>query len=692
MALSAFLGRFPSLRAFQDEVISAIGDGRDLVLSAGTGSGKTEAVVAPLVDRFLRGQGKPDKTFLIYVCPTKALVNDILLRLRPTLDTLGLRIAVRHGDRNELARRDPPHVIVTTPESLGILMHHNDQRLRTVQSVILDEAHLLYNTQRGAMAAILLRRLRLMTELPVQAAILSATLGCLDDIRRFLLGENSEAALIHSPGTRELDAVVRGEFSLKSAAKVLSEIVARSQGKVLVFANSRQEVEATAAHLTELQGTTAPVFVHHSSLAPVQRESVERGFSDARSAICIATSTLEMGIDIGDIDLVCLVGPPPDVECLLQRIGRGSRRSHKTNVVCFPTSGATSLDLAVFSAMLRLAQQGRLPDRAPETILGAVGQQCLAVILKENGAFTSTRRLVEIVSYRADVDRPKVEAILEGLALAGYLQKHVLRNSYGADEGLWNLKKHNLVWGNFPISSITVDVVNGDRFVGSLPYSNLTHLRPGVVFRLGNRAFTVSKIVERRVIVLEGGRGGQTTLNFEGDTPEGPSSFLASTVWSWLFAVTPENSFLSKSAWKIVEPLLSVVRVTLEYSDVPYVKLDYGFRVFTFAGCAANRVLAHWVGGGVRKYTGFYLESDRLPDFSRLPESARQLKDYAAASYVPTRGVTLFQRALPIALRAAEWLDEWLSDRDVDHVLARLRRGTLREVGMELFAPLDGVQ
>jgi ATP-dependent Lhr-like helicase len=155
---SAFYGNFPALRPAQEAAIEPIITGQNIVLSSGTGSGKTEAVVAPLINKYWKQAVQVNGPTLLYIAPTKALVNDLEKRLLLPLNSLGLRVGVRHGDRDDLASGYHPHVLITTPESLEVLLFRKDVNLNSIQAVVIDEVHLLYNTQRGLQLSILLHR------------------------------------------------------------------------------------------------------------------------------------------------------------------------------------------------------------------------------------------------------------------------------------------------------------------------------------------------------------------------------------------------------------------------------------------------------------------------------------------------------------------------------------------------------
>lgn len=184
---TAFFGRFSQLRPMQEKAIHEITGGRSIVLSASTGSGKTEAVVAPLVNQLWKTAIETDSLVILYIAPTKALVNDLEKRLYNPLAQLRMRLGIRHGDRDDLSSGRKLHFLITTPESLDVMLFRKEPALRSVHAVIIDEVHLLYNTQRGLQLSVLLRRLKEFAQCNLQWAALSATIGRIEDVRDFCL-------------------------------------------------------------------------------------------------------------------------------------------------------------------------------------------------------------------------------------------------------------------------------------------------------------------------------------------------------------------------------------------------------------------------------------------------------------------------------------------------------------------------
>lgn len=685
----AFFGAFASLRPMQRAAITSLGAGRNVILSAGTGSGKTEAVVAPLTSRYRKEAIQNDSTFLVYVSPTKALVNDLQRRLSDALERLGLRLSVRHGDRNDLLTKPPHHVLLTTPESLGILITDRHPCLESIRAVVLDEVHLLYNTQRGQMAAILLHRLNKMLSTPIQFAAISATVGDLGQLRHFLVGDRQTADLLPFPGSRHIDADIRTVGSPVELAQLLDRLMQAPRRKLLIFAQSRREVEELAGAIKAIPSLEKLVVTHHSSLAPEVRQDAERWFESEAKAICVSTSTLELGIDIGDIDAVVLYGPTYSMESLLQRIGRGNRRSNKTNTICVARYSEDSIrEQAVFSAMIQLASQGAMPNRGPRVLFGAALQQCLCAILQNGGGHTRVSDIAEQLEYHDAIDRTAIEAMLDELASQDLIQRHGFKNRFGASEGLWDLRDKNLIWGNFPLAGQTIDVTLNNRLVGLIPRANLMRLNRGATFLLGGQRYRVRDVIASAVRVeASQGQGPNVPLLFGEGGPPGLESFVANALWSWLFSVTQETSFMGPAQWERVSPHLDRVRSFVNHSSLPVAREDGMWTYFTFAGTTVNRVILAAVGCDTKGAGDIYLRAPKNLDWRRLPGSTEELAGAAEASFVSSGWQTLFQQRLPLDMQRAEWRDEWLKDHDAESTLQRLRSAREYEVQPGIFAP-----
>ncbi|NOZ50670.1 MAG: DEAD/DEAH box helicase [Chloroflexi bacterium] len=367
-----FFARHGSLTRTQQEAIPPILAGHNTLVVAATASGKTEAVLAPLLERHIltaARQGRNDPALrLLYICPTRALVRDLYERLQPFLAALHISVVMKSGDTGPVPVRRPPTVLITTPESTDSLLTRAPRLLGTLDAVVLDEIHLFDDSPRGDHIRCLLPRIEHIRRyrqqelgLPPrswQRVALSATVP--DPVgvaERYLRGPEEDGGyeIIEVPGGRALQAELRQMVGLDDLVWGLASRMkeASTIRKTLLFCNTRNEVEQTAAYLRQHLPFAAEVFVHYSNLNPATRRAVEDGFAEASVAICVATSTLELGIDIGSIDDVVLVGPPPSQTSFLQRIGRGGRRRAATQVLCLFRS---PLEEIRFRALLDLAQ------------------------------------------------------------------------------------------------------------------------------------------------------------------------------------------------------------------------------------------------------------------------------------------------------------------------------------------------
>ena len=685
---SAFYGGFQELRPVQAAAIEPLINGRNVVLSSGTGSGKTEAVTAPLMSRFWIEALKNDQTVMLYVAPTKALINDIAKRLESVLQPLSLRVGIRHGDRNDLVRAAKPHVVITTPESLNVMLRSKEPILAKVQCVVIDEIHLLFNTQRGLHLSVLLGRLRKIVGRPLQWAALSATISKLSAVSEFFFGAEEKADLLQFPATRTIEAQIRMTNGPDELRNLFATLMDAPRRKLLIFTNSRKSCESLASELQQVPELASLVFTHYSSLSTELREETERRFAEAPCAICVATSTLEIGIDIGDIDAVVLTGNPPSIASLLQRIGRGNRRSDKTNVICLcqPGSGAPR-EALTFASLLRVGREGRMPMAGSQKLWGAVAQQCLSVIQQEDGNYISISELTAEVGALPHIDRPAVERILAELASAGLLQKHGFKNRYGAAEGLWEMEENKMLFANFPLSSQTIDLRSGRQILGTVPRHNLIKMRQGTKVRFAGRAWTV-KCVDPAFVEVEASSasGPVIDLSYGGSANGGLDSFHAQALLDSLFDLNESSSCMSAPLWALVEPPLARIRSQVERDSLPFEKTVGGFRYFTFAGNLANKVIARWFGGNAHAETDLTITSLMPLDWSRLPTDSRTLLPQAEEVFSPSTRQTVFQQRLPVVMQREEWLQEWLQDQSIMATLERLKAAVPKEIIAASFA------
>jgi ATP-dependent Lhr-like helicase len=363
-----FAGRQPY--ESQASVMPEIVKGQNVLFAAPTASGKTEAAVAPLYQRHVTFKRSALST--VYVAPTKALVNDLYERMVTFLGVKHTGIVARYtGDRHEYSSAEGVFCVVVTPEALDSLQLRRPQLLTSVRSIVVDEIHLLHGQARGQQLRHVISRIQSASSPPssmrdnFQVVGMTATLDDMKGVASLWLGEDAK---VLSQGTpREIDLELLdvvfddpGKADRARARQLALWIERTGAEKILVFTNSRNGAHALAAHLhRELAGKRWPVHLHFGALSAAQRERVEEQMRCDRYGVCIATSTLEIGIDIGDVDTVVLAEMPRSVSSFLQRIGRGNRRTGLCRVVGFRSSED---DEQLFRALLDCGRRGDLDD------------------------------------------------------------------------------------------------------------------------------------------------------------------------------------------------------------------------------------------------------------------------------------------------------------------------------------------
>jgi ATP-dependent Lhr-like helicase len=384
-----FLGRFGRVTPVQAEAIPILLKGRSAVICAPTASGKTEAAITPLVERYL--PAGDDRLRILYVVPTRALVNDLVRRLEGPLGDLRLTVIGKTGDRQALRKNEKPAVLVTTPESMDSLLCRRPDLFEALRAVVLDELHLLDGGYRGDQLRVLLERI----PVPVQRVALSATVHDPQAMADRYLGPDAHVIQVGEARSLDMQIVTSGEeaVALCRAAK---------RHKILWFCNTRKDAETAPQ---ELKAVWPPerILVHHGSLGRRERLSVERAMQEWPWGLCVATMTLEIGIDIGDVDAVVLDRPPLTPSAFMQRIGRACRRESRIFVVGVSRD---EVDEADFDLLAELAAEGEVEPKDAEPDLSVAVQQVLSILF---GA-------------PAGIARSEVERLVEPLAPGMVLQ------------------------------------------------------------------------------------------------------------------------------------------------------------------------------------------------------------------------------------------------------------------------------
>jgi ATP-dependent Lhr-like helicase len=521
----------------------SIRKGRNTLIAAPTGTGKTLAAFLWALDDLLRqGDALDHATQVLYVSPLKALGNDVQKNLQTPLAELremdaslpDVRVLVRSGDtppsqRQAMLRR-PPHILVTTPESLYILLTSDGGRgiLSTVRTVIIDEIHAVAGDKRGAHLALSLERLDALLPEPAQRIGLSATQKPLEDVAHLLVGVDRECELVDVGHRRELDLALEVPESLLDAVcshETWEEIYRRMAQLIdghrttLVFVNTRKLAERVAARLSDVVGEDR-VSSHHGSLSRERRLQAEERLKAGALRALVATASLELGIDVGDVDLVIQVGVTPSIATFLQRVGRaGHALSRTPKGRIFPL---TQDELVCAAALLEAVQRGELdrtpqPGRPLDILMQQVVAACVPETWEEEELFRVLRRAWPYRELeRRDFDR----------AVALHTQgRYALLHRDGVGGRLRATRRARIPaltsGGAIPDTADYRVVLEPEGTpVGSVHEDFAVEANRGDVFQLGNASWSILK-VEAGLVRVADARGMPPTLPFW--VAEGPS-------------------------------------------------------------------------------------------------------------------------------------------------------------------------
>jgi len=551
-----FRSRFDAPTEAQAAGWPAIAQGRHTLIAAPTGSGKTLTAFLTCIDQLARqgmDTGLPDATQVVYVSPLKALSNDIQKNLATPLEEIAalaeemgapipqITTAVRTGDtpaseRQKLAKR-PPHILITTPESLYILLTSESGRrgLQHVRTLILDEIHAVADDKRGAHLTLSVERLCQLSEEPITRIGLSATQRPLSEMARFLVGNrhidvdgNPDCVVVDTGSRRKVDLSVElpeQELGPIATHEIWGETLDAIAGLTethaitLVFVNTRRLVERVAHQLSGRLGEEA-VVAHHGSLSRDRRWDAEQKLKNGQVKVCVATASLELGIDIGEIDLVCQIGSPRSIGLLVQRVGRSG---HTVGGVpkgrLFPLTRDEMLECAALSrALLR----GNLDTFViPSWPLDVMAQQmvaeCASEDWDEDGLFELCKRAYPYRELPRDRFDQVVESLSQGFApRLGRNGAHLHRDGINHRvKGRRGARLAALTSGGAIPDNADYDVVADpdSTFVGTVNEDFAIESLAGDIFLLGNTPWKIRRVESGRVRV-EDAQGNLPTIPF----------------------------------------------------------------------------------------------------------------------------------------------------------------------------------
>lgn len=656
-------------------------DGEHALLLAPTAGGKTEAAVFPLFSRML-DEGWSGLSIL-YLCPIKALLNNLEHRLRRYAELLGRRVALWHGDVGNGERRrivrEPPDILLTTPESIEVLLVSRRAEPRAffagVRAVVVDEIHAFAGDDRGWHLLSVLGRVERLARREVQRVGLSATVGDAGALLGWLAGGGGERRRVIAPGEHgrpEPDVQLDYVGSLDNAALVLSRLYRGD--KRLVFCDSRARVERLAVELRHLGVST---FVSHSSLARDERRRAEEAFAEGNDCVIVATSTLELGIDVGDLDRVIQIDAPPSVASLLQRMGRTGRRpGTRGHFLILATRDEA---LARAAGILDLWRGGFVePVRPPPRPLHVFAQQLMALALQEGGIGRGDWAgwLLGMPGFAA-IREEDLEQVLAFMLGRGIL---------ASDEGiLWFGEEGERAFGrrNFMavLSVITSPprfrVLHGREELGTVDQRSLLlgEASPRSLL-LAGRSWSVETIDwrRRRIYVRPAKRRGRSLWTGEGR----PLRFEHCQAIRRVLAQTAKMPGLSRRATDRLEEVRRSYPWLERRGTVLTPAAREGLAWWTFGGWLANASLANAVRcslGVPVRWTDLAVTVSAEVSLADLVAVVGELRRQDSASFLPRVSDQAidglkFSACLPRAL-AAEMVEErWNDPEAVSAVLA----------------------
>jgi len=668
-----------ALRQVQELAGEAILDGKNVVVIAPTAGGKTEAAVFPVVAELM--QHPPEAVGALYIAPIKALLNNQEERLGTYTGMVGLHRFVWHGDASQTARRtfvdEPAELLMTTPESLEVMLLSSwvpvARLFHDLRVVIIDEIHALAGTDRGAHLMSVIERISRFTTNDIQRIGLSATVGNPEEILVWLRGtSNREGAVIDppkKPAKRAISTLLRDNIA--SIARDASRTALGK--KSLFFCQSRALTEGVAERM---RGRGIDVFVHHSSVSLDERKAAEERFNRGSNTCIVCTSTLELGIDVGDLDLVFQANAPSTVSSFLQRMGRTGRREGQTANTTFLCESVDSLLQAI--ALVELAREGWVEPVQPQTRCWPVlVHQLLAITLQFGGVTAAAcwEQLSRVPDFK-DITKVEFEFLVSHMKTEDYLFEADGQLSMGEKaEKIFGRRNFMELYAVFSSPVLYKVYTASKREIGSLEQGFVDQLVEEMSsFLLGGRAWTVEQIShsERVVRVREAPKGKKP--KWGGFIPQVLGIEVCQKVKKILTS-SDDYPYLDESGRKVLkewrEDLGELLRRTGNAIQVD----EDGAHWWTFAGGHINHTLKYALESldGWKVMANNFemrIEGDGVsfntiegairrisePGFWESPETQREI-----LSRLPEYRLSKFQRVLPDSL-SAEMVGNYLLD------------------------------
>jgi superfamily II DNA/RNA helicase len=624
----------------QKKLITPILNGEDVVLQASTGAGKTEAVLAPATEKLMI---HPDYFTILYIVPTRALALDMNRRIKHIYKKLDLKSGIRTGDGKHF-KDAKPHLLIMTPESLDVMMGSQNQDnkyfLKHVGIIIIDEVHVFLHDDRGYQLSYLHRRLARQSIGMLQTIALSATIDNAQDVISFF-NLNKSAFYYKQFIDRKLHPFwVHIEDEMRELILLFDDIYRKSNcKKLLMFANSRKKCEQLYDILNKEGVFSKKVFLHYSNLSTKERKFIENSFRNAKIAVCIATSTLELGIDIGDIDGIVLMGPPASSMSFLQRIGRGNRRCQHINLwgICYGQNDGGQL--VRFLAFYKLTEEHQIEKCLSLDNYSVLFQQILSCLYAKK--ILSINSLKLLFEEKSD-DLP---CIFYNMIANDWLKPTKQKEIYDGGWRYFSSLKKKQIWGNFPPADEEFDVILENEKIAVLPLSMVKQLDVGDHFQLTGKVLKVLRVEEKKaaseLLVEKSIEAANKELVWIGLGPL-VSFEAAQKMKEVLLDKTKPKGLLNRTSRLLEKEREKIAKSIKQPNGVLVHRLGNGtYRYETFLGSSFNFILYHIIknqlASKIREFSLNFdeigLESNELFFFKdlKIPHTEDQIQEWISS-------------------------------------------------------------
>ncbi len=535
-----------SLTEVQEKAIPEILAGKNVIITAPTGYGKTEAALLPLLHLMLHEKAEP--VALLYITPMRALINDLYLRIGWWAEKLGFRVARKHGDVSQAERsrrlRKAPHILITTPESLEIDLDWASrfrEYYRNLKWIVIDEVHEIIGSKRGVQLALLLSRLRKLAG-DIQVILISATVGNpLRVLEVFSHGSKRPKSVVGVSKRKRIEITIDviGENGVDYWRRAAEKVAKYIEPVSLIFVNSKYAAERLHEELAKLGYND--IQVHHASLSPEEREAAEKALREGKVRAVICTKTLELGIDVGDVKRVILFRPPSTVFSLVQRLGRSGHR-HDVDVLNGVIIANDAFEALYAAALAWAAERGMIEEpKIPEKPLDVLVKEVIGMALQNPVDLDEAYEVVRSTYHYRSLTREEFQEVINVLVETGILQRlddgrvkvgqlfyKIWRFDRGDKRGAWWVKSFSSFFSTIgERSTYTVRTEDG-RTVGELDASYVYKLYPGAAIKLGGRTWTIIDIdeLQAKIIVREASSQAAIVPVWRGLGPEASKTAL----------------------------------------------------------------------------------------------------------------------------------------------------------------------